>query len=75
MTVEELICELQEMNPDAEVRLAQQPRWPFEYSIGDIVEVDLEDEDEEGESHQVVYLGEGSQLDYLPGQVSQELGW
>lgn len=68
MTVKELIYELRAFHPDAEVRLAQQPKWPFEYSIGDIVQVDLEDEE-------VVYLGEGSQLDYLPGQVSEELGW
>lgn len=68
MTVEDLIYELQEMNPEAEVRLAMQPNWPFEYSIGDIVEVDFED-------GPVVYFGEGSQLDYLPGEACKELGW
>lgn len=39
MTVDELMEVLADMNPDAEVRLAMQPRWAFEYSIGAVVEV------------------------------------
>jgi hypothetical protein len=33
VTVVELIEELEACDPDAEVRLAQQPAWPFEYAI------------------------------------------
>jgi hypothetical protein len=44
MTVEELRSELENLDPEAEVRLAQQPSWPFEYSIGQIREVALVDD-------------------------------
>lgn len=39
MNVQELIDRLQEMNPEAEVRFASQPSWPFEYSIEKVVEI------------------------------------
>ena len=39
MTVEDLIRELETCEPGTEVRLAQQPSWPFEYSIETAVEV------------------------------------
>jgi len=39
------------MAPDAEVRIAHQPHYPFEYSIQEIIQVDLsrdpEDQDED----------------------------
>lgn len=57
---------------DLEVRLAIQPSWPFEYDISkwsDIAPVELEDG-----SH-VVYLPEGTQLNYLPGVARDILGW
>ena len=41
MTVEELIEELHQYEPETEVRLAQQPHWPFEYAIGRVAEVKL----------------------------------
>ena len=41
MTVEELIDELRQYEPETEVRLAQQPHWPFEYALGRMVEVKL----------------------------------
>ena len=69
MTVQELIEELSCINPDATVRLAQQPSWPFEYSIGDIVEA----ADQDGLP--TVFIGEGSQLDYLSSEACKELGW
>jgi hypothetical protein len=49
-----------------EVRLAIQPNYPFEYSIGEVAENDGGD---------IVYIGEGSQLDYLPGDARDALGW
>ena len=41
MTAAELIELLSGVDPDCEVRLAEQPSWPFEYSISDVVEVKL----------------------------------
>ena len=71
---------------DPEVRFAGQPNWPFEYSVASVIMVDPTapdtDEDEETmmDYHQspdsnVVYLVEGSQLGYLPGNVKDECGW
>ena len=85
MTLRELIEELEEHAQDfgdeTEVRLAQQPNWPFEYSVGATVAIDpasaLEDEDDEEieDGKTIVYIGEGSQLGYLPGSATRELGW
>lgn len=80
MIVEELISELQQMNPGSQVRFASQPSWPFEYSIDNVVSI-AKDEDEENENHEepkeedIVYLVEGSQLGYLPGNVTKIIGW
>jgi len=68
MTVAELIEELKYMEQDAEVRFASQPSWPFEYDISGVVEVNVDEDD-------VVYLEEGRQLGYLPGEAKDELGW
>jgi hypothetical protein len=111
MTLQELINRLQDMqselgpNDDPDVRFAQQPNWPFEYSISDLILVQqpelmtrdqfdaLSEEEQEAaeeradsgelvylEDNQeaptaVIYLAEGAQLGYLPGNVSRELGW
>ena len=50
MEIEELIETLQELAeeyPHADVRLATQPTWPFEYSIGDIVASRDNEEDQQ----------------------------
>ena len=85
MTATQLIEELEwaiERNggDDVEVRMAQQPKWAFEYSIDQAVVVEDEDGEETrdsvvGEKQVVVYLSEGSQLGYLPEKASDELGW
>lgn len=79
MTVQELMQALEDFEPDQEVRLAIQPNYPFQHTIADVVEVDLEgEEDDDGDSQPIVYIAEGGQLyeaPYLPGAVSQELGW
>ena len=64
MTVAELMELLEQFDPHMEVRLAEQPKWPFEYSIEDVVG-----------HNDVVYIGEGRQIDYLDGEVSDALGW
>ena len=51
-------------DPDADVRLAMQPRWPFEYAIGTPVVV-----------NGTVYLPESRQIGYLPGEVAEEIEW
>ena len=79
MTVKELIRLLEDCDGDAEVRFASQPSWPFEYSIENVHEHYPEPDDdeliEEFEDAPVVYLAEGQQLAYLPGDVKNELGW
>lgn len=37
MNVAELVEYLEDLDPETEVRLATQPNWPFEYSVGEIV--------------------------------------
>jgi len=74
MVVEELIEMLQGCNPEAEIRFASQPSWPFEYSINDAVEVEIEN-NRTGQSLDVVFLEEGSQLGYLPSEAKNQLMW
>lgn len=64
MTVAELIDVLESLDPDMEVRFASQPSWPFEYSISDVCETE-----------EAVYLAEGNQIGYLPGEAAELLGW
>ena len=85
MTAQQLIEELEYAierngNQDVEVLMAQQPKWPFEYTIEQVVMVaDEVDEDEEDDrvppKNMKVYLGEGSQIGYLNENASNELGW
>ena len=82
-TVGELMEELEEYDENTEIRLAIQPSWPFEHTIGSIIEVDLQERREEfvpvsaimEPEHLVVYLGQGGQIGYLPQPASEELGW
>lgn len=89
-TLEEIA---QQHGDDVKVRLAQQPNWPFEYTIGEVVAVDFDapEPDSEEELSELedaavnaprtrgtnvkVYIGQGTQLDYLPGAASKALGW
>ena len=64
MKVWELLDILEDMDEDTEIRLAMQPAWPFEYSIGNAIEV-----------NGILYLAENEQLDHLPDEVRNELGW
>ena len=79
MTARDLIEELEYAisingNEDVEVRIAQQPKWAFEYSIDEAVTIEVDDEDTD-EKEKIVYLGEGSQLGYLNEDAARELGW
>ena len=78
MTVQELIEELRLMDQNAPVRFASQPSWPFEYSISGVVQtiVDTNIITPDGyKQKDVVYLEEGRQIGYLPGEAREELGW
>jgi hypothetical protein len=84
MNVGELRELLEGLDDDVEIRLAQQPSWPFEYSIARIEVVDLGDADEDeadgradadDSDEQIVYIAEGSQLGYLPGAARDALDW
>jgi hypothetical protein len=78
------------VSEDAEVRFASQPSWPFEYSIADAYFLNMDarldlahqnhgdyfkDIDEIKKEKDVVYLEEGSQIGYLPGEAKELIGW
>ena len=71
MKVSELLEFLEAQDPNAEVRIAHQPNWPFEYSIGELADAE---EDDDG-NDTPVYIAEGRQLGYLPGAAAEALGW
>jgi len=92
MTLQELISQLQDFaedyGDDTEVRLAFQPSWPFEHSIGAVALVDVNTDDRDldddgddfsyeasGSEEFVVYIGEGRQIGYLPSEAKAELDW
>lgn len=69
MTVRDLIEELENMNPDAEIRIAYQPNYPL-YFVPDTV-VETEEQDS-------VYIAEplyGSDNGYLHSEVKQLLDY
>ena len=79
MTARDLIEELEYAisingGNDVEVRTAQQPKWAFEYTIDQAITIEVDDENTD-EKEKIVYLGEGSQIGYLPELAASELGW
>jgi len=74
MTVQQLIEELEHLDPETEVRFASQSSWPFEYSISSVVTAEVENPRTE-ELTEIVYLEEGTQLGYLPSEAKNELMW
>ncbi len=75
MTVEELKDVLLTLPPEAEVRFAYQPSWPFEYDIDSAISVRVLDRDGEPTDESIIYLEEGRQIGYLPSNVKIELEW
>jgi len=71
MTVQELRDLLEDYEPTALVRFAGQPNYPMEYNLGHEVAY-VEDVEDVGD---VLYLSEARQVGYLPGHVSEQLGW
>ena len=68
MTVRDILNTLDGLDPETEVRFAFQPNYPLEYSIDDIVEVNIDGEE-------IVYLGQGEQIGYLQEEVVDALSW
>lgn len=79
MTVSELIDLLKSYDGDAEVRLATQIEWPFEYTVRSVASAEemlrlaghflttVRFGDVEAEdAPNIVYIAEGEQLGYLP---------
>lgn len=58
MTVSELIEMLEDCDPDMEVRIAEQPWYPFEYYIEGVAEY-------EGK----IFICEGNQLAYASSEI------
>ncbi|MEU2453919.1 hypothetical protein ABZ605_28050 [Streptomyces sp. NPDC012765] len=65
MTVANLIAKLAKLDPEAPVRLATQPTYPFEHAIGAV----------EQDALGTCWIAEGEQLDYLGGEARHALGW
>ena len=66
--LKQLLYELSEdgtINEDTEIRLAQQPRWAFEYATGYNAAVYKD----------ALYLEGGPQIGYLPEDVAEQLEW
>lgn len=81
----EALADIAQEHPDAEVRLAVQPSWPFEHTIRRVISPeDVADAAHERAAEQgvdfyddydpagdpVVYLAEGGQIGYLPASTS-----
>ncbi|PZT71519.1 hypothetical protein [Streptomyces sp. AC1-42T] len=64
MTVADLIELLEELDPEAKVRAATQPNYPFEYRIGKVAETDG-----------TVWIAVEDQVGYLPGDAQEALNW
>ena len=81
MTVGELKQHLYELsesgiiNEDTEVRMAQQPRWAFEYATSSGIATSNYAEAGAPEVAEALYLEEGYQIGYLPEGVAEQLGW
>lgn len=84
MKVSQLQELLSDLEPDLEVRIGSQSRWPFEYEIRDVLCVERKSDSDEfveseskgkSESKPTVYIVEGDQIGYLPGYVTEAIGW
>lgn len=72
MQVADLISLLQNVDSEAEVRIAYQPTYPL-YSGLSAWKEPVEFTDDEGNTF--LYIGSGGSTGYLPDEVSSLLGW
>lgn len=77
MQVKDLIEQLEQMSPDAEVRIASVGhRSHFQYHLGDVVEVEVSDTGygaEDDDTEFIVYIEEGGQEGYLKSEAREAL--
>lgn len=73
-TVGELVAALADYDPDTPIRLAIQPRWPFEYTLGGVART-LGDAGTDPTGEPVVWIAVGRQVNYLPTIARDALGW
>jgi hypothetical protein len=66
MNVGELRELLEDLDDEMEVLLAEQPRYPQEYNVGEATEVNIK-------GKKYFYITEGSQRGYLPEDVRDQL--
>jgi hypothetical protein len=76
-TVGGLIAALTDYDFDPPIRLALQPRWPFEYTPGGVARTpdDAEGLGTEATGDLVVWIAVGHQVDYVPEIARTALGW
>ncbi|MEV7121180.1 hypothetical protein [Kitasatospora griseola] len=65
LTVHHLIAQLQDVDPNLQVRLAVNPDWPFTHYVGTDVVV----------HNGIAYIGDDGQDGYLPLAVIEHLAW
>jgi len=63
MTIEELICELEQYPPNAEVRILTDDRWPWVYTIGGV---------QAGDRPGEVHIAQGNQERYADTSTKEE---
>lgn len=66
LTVGELKERLDGVDDEVEVRLVEQPSWPFEYSLAGVTLLTDHDLEHDGdhEAEEILYLVEGRQICY-----------
>lgn len=90
MTVGEIKRLLEDMDDEMEVRIAHQPEWPLQYTISEVIDTPIFDQDDllddpdndevivPDDCERVAYIVEGSQHrdnPYLPYSVCSAIGW
>lgn len=76
-TVGELLAALNRYDPATPIRLAQQPGYPLEYTLGRVA---CTPEDAEGDGTAptdppVVWIGDGEHVGQLSARAAEALGW
>lgn len=66
MTIGDLREIIQDIDDDVVIKIAEQPSWPFQYSVADIVF---------DEETNYLWIVEGNQEKYLPGDIRQLINW
>jgi hypothetical protein len=67
LTVDQLIHQLQTLDPALPVYLAINPDWPYSHRIGRIIEI--------SGTNGAVYIAENGQAGVLPPDVRTQLEW